>query len=177
MDDLQQLKHRAGLSNQEISELSGVPIATVQRILAGTCKNPGYENVAAIRDVLKQHIPDHGPMPQVDALATSADIDRLAAQYRETIDRIEAQFSAALASKDVQFERERETHAGRMKVKERWLVRLSIACSVLMLFIMTVLIVDMANPNVGWFRSAYLRDAISNVWGEVAATLTLIFSA
>lgn len=186
MDDLQHLKRLSGLSNQQIADLSDVPLATVQRIMSGSCKNPGYDNVSAIQDALLQHVQEHDFSPRFEGLATSEDIERINAQYRETLEHIEAQFTAslaskdeqfaaALASKDAQFEKERAAHAGRMKVKERWLVRLGIACSILVGFIMTVLIIDMANPNIGWIRSAYLKDTISNVWGEVAATFYMIF--
>lgn len=182
LDELQWMKERSKLSNQQIADLSGVPLTTVQRVLSGSVKNPGYDTVSAIRSVLEKHLPHDEPpaFPSVcplrfEGLATSDDIVQLRTQYHDTLARIEAQFSSALASKDEQFQKERDEHADRIKSKERWLVRISIVCCALILFIMTVLIVDLANPTIGWFRAAYIKDTISSVWGDVATTLYSIF--
>lgn len=45
-------KSRQGLTNQQLSDLSGVPLATTGRILAGTVSNPGFFHVAAICNAL-----------------------------------------------------------------------------------------------------------------------------
>lgn len=41
-------KSRQVLTNQQLSDLSGVPLATTGRILAGAVSNPGFFHVAAI---------------------------------------------------------------------------------------------------------------------------------
>lgn len=45
-------KSRQRLTNQQLSDLSGVPLATTGRILAGAVSNPGFFYVAAICNVL-----------------------------------------------------------------------------------------------------------------------------
>lgn len=45
---LNQLKEKRGLSNQQISEKSGVSLSTVQRIMSGQTASPSYQDVADI---------------------------------------------------------------------------------------------------------------------------------
>lgn len=44
-DDLKALKEKKKLTNQEISELSGIPVSTVARILSGQTDNPSFQTV------------------------------------------------------------------------------------------------------------------------------------
>ena len=57
--DLKRLKREAGLTNAEISDLSSVPISTVNKIFSGATENPRYATLLAIEDVLrkKQKLP------------------------------------------------------------------------------------------------------------------------
>ena len=45
---LNQLKEKRGLSNQQISDKSGVSLSTVQRIMSGQTASPSYQDVADI---------------------------------------------------------------------------------------------------------------------------------
>ena len=40
IEDLKQMKKQAGLTNQEIADLSGIPVSTVNKIFSGATKNP-----------------------------------------------------------------------------------------------------------------------------------------
>lgn len=57
--DLKELKAKAGITNKEISELSGIPFSTVNKIFSGATKNPSYASLLAIEEVLvtRQKIP------------------------------------------------------------------------------------------------------------------------
>lgn len=50
-------------------------------------------------------------------------------------------------------------------VKDRWLKVMFIALAVLVGFILTVLAIDIANPSVGWFRSAL--GITARVWRDI----------
>lgn len=52
-DELKQMKQEAKLTNQQISDRSGVPLATVNRILSGQTDNPSYETVIALIKAMK----------------------------------------------------------------------------------------------------------------------------
>lgn len=68
---LKELKDKRGLTNQDIAELSGVPLATVNRILSGQTPNPTFESVAEIVIALNGSLdelvgirsPDEIPVP------------------------------------------------------------------------------------------------------------------
>ncbi|MGF0034686.1 Uma2 family endonuclease [Bariatricus sp. SGI.154] len=59
ISDLKRKKKESGLTNQEIAELSKVPVSTVNKIFSGTTKNPRYGTLLAIEEVLatKKEIP------------------------------------------------------------------------------------------------------------------------
>ena len=49
---LKYAKEKAKITNQDISERSGVPLPTVNRILSGGTDSPGVDNVRAIANAL-----------------------------------------------------------------------------------------------------------------------------
>lgn len=54
--DIQELKRQkkeAGLTNKEISELSDIPLSTVNKIFSGATENPRYSTLLAIEEVIK----------------------------------------------------------------------------------------------------------------------------
>ncbi len=59
VEDLKKLKKEAGLTNEEISELSSVPVSTVNKIFSGATQNPRYATLLAIEQVLvkKEKLP------------------------------------------------------------------------------------------------------------------------
>ena len=55
MDTLEELRKRKkelNLTNQEIADLSGLPISTVSKVLAGITRSPRYDTIAALEKVL-----------------------------------------------------------------------------------------------------------------------------
>lgn len=54
VDELKQLKKELHYTNETVAELSGVPLATVQKVFAGVTRNPRYETLNAIEAVLSQ---------------------------------------------------------------------------------------------------------------------------
>ena len=57
--ELKKRKGESGLTNRDISELSGIPFSTVHKIFSGATKNPRYSTLLAIEQVLagKEKIP------------------------------------------------------------------------------------------------------------------------
>lgn len=51
--ELNQKKKEAGLTNKRISELSGIPFSTVNKIMSGATDNPRYRTYLAIEAVLE----------------------------------------------------------------------------------------------------------------------------
>ena len=54
VEEMKQRKKELGYSNEKLSELSGVPLGTVQKVLAGVTRSPRYETLIALEKVLKK---------------------------------------------------------------------------------------------------------------------------
>ncbi len=84
--EMQQRKIELGYSNAQISQLSGVPLGTVQKIFAGTTTRPRFHTIQALTKVL-QGAPDsgydkaspHNPETAVQTSYTGSDTDSLSA--------------------------------------------------------------------------------------------------
>ena len=50
--ELKVRKKEAGMTNQEIADLSGIPVSTINKIFSGATKNPRYATLLAIEQVL-----------------------------------------------------------------------------------------------------------------------------
>ena len=50
--ELKEKKKASGMTNQEIAELSGIPVSTVNKIFSGATANPRYSTLLAIEEVL-----------------------------------------------------------------------------------------------------------------------------
>lgn len=59
IDDLRKKKQEKGYSLQKLSEITGVPFATIQKILSGTTKNPRYETLLRISAALSDEPGDN----------------------------------------------------------------------------------------------------------------------
>lgn len=122
---LKALKDKRNLTNQQLSDLSGIPIGTINRIMAGQTDNPSFQTVC---DMV---IAMGGSLDELVGIASSSGEDEREAQlnvetsllYKETI-----------------------------KMKDRWLLRLFICCCVFILFIMGILIYDVTHPTTGFFQ-------------------------
>ena len=52
IDELKKRKQHLGLTNQDLAEMSGVPLGTVQKIMSGVTKAPRKETITALKKVL-----------------------------------------------------------------------------------------------------------------------------
>ena len=53
VEEMKQRKKELGYSNEKLSELSGVPLGTVQKVLAGVTRSPRYETLIALERELQ----------------------------------------------------------------------------------------------------------------------------
>ncbi len=58
LDKIAELKKKKGLTNEELSNLSGVPKGTIDKILSGVTKDPKLETLKAIARVLECSLDD-----------------------------------------------------------------------------------------------------------------------
>ena len=52
LEEMKKRKKELGYTNEQISELSGVPLGTVQKVLSGVTETPRYDTLHALENVL-----------------------------------------------------------------------------------------------------------------------------
>lgn len=124
LEYLQELKRQSGLTVEQIADLSGVTVKTLNRIFSGETENPGFQNVADIVKAL------HGSLDEMAMIQVEEDVpmeheseSRLILLYREII-----------------------------RGKDKWIRTLAIALGSVMVIVMFLLVFDIMNPTVGWFQ-------------------------
>lgn len=58
LDKIKEYQRRMGITSQELSDMSGVPKGTLDKILSGVTKDPKLETLKAIARVLKCSLDD-----------------------------------------------------------------------------------------------------------------------
>lgn len=125
-NQLKQLKEKRRLTNQQLADLSGVPIGTVNRILSGQTDNPSFQ---AVCDMV---------------MAMDGSLDELVGIKEETFSPTERKS----AGKEII-----QLYEGIIADKNKWMVRLFTCCCVLTLVLIGIVAFDLLNPNHGWFQS------------------------
>lgn len=124
-DYLKALKLKKNLTNQELSDLSGVPVGTINRIMANQTDNPSFQTVCDIVIALD------GSLDELAGIRPKKDSEAENAKYTP---EIEAIYKQMIHSKD------------------KWIFRLFVFSCVIVAFIVFVLIFDLLNPTIGFFR-------------------------
>ena len=123
---LKLLKEKRGLTNQQLADLSGVPVGTVNRILSGQTDNPSFQTICDL------------------VLAMDGSLDELAGIEKGP----EGPEAKARASQDLIHPYEK-----MIEHKNRWIHRLfGLACLLGSIFLFLV-IFDLMNPALGFVRS------------------------
>ena len=122
---LKLLKEKRKLTNQQLSDLSGVPVGTINRILSGQTDNPSFQTVCDIVIALD------GSLDELAGIRPKKDNEAENAKYTP---EIEAIYKQMIHSKD------------------KWIFRLFVFSCVIVAFIVFLLIFDLLNPNIGFFR-------------------------
>lgn len=148
---LNALKTKGNFTYETISNLSGIPEATVRNILTGKTEDPRFETVSALVNSMG------GSLDAIYTAAKKEDVEANAViaikeAYEERIVIIKEQYEQRLIEKDKHYERllaEAEKHIETIKLDKRWF-RIGFVVSI---FIFAMLcIAELLNPNLGWFR-------------------------
>ncbi|MBR2491819.1 MAG: helix-turn-helix domain-containing protein [Ruminiclostridium sp.] len=124
-NQLKLLKEKRRLTNQQLSDLSGVPIGTVNRILSGQTDNPSFQ---AVCDMV---------------MAMDGSLDELVGIKEET-----PSSERKSASKEII-----QLYEGIIADKEKWMMRLFTCCCILTLVLIGIVAFDLLNPHIGFFQS------------------------
>lgn len=122
---LKLLKDKRKLTNQQLSDLSGVPVGTINRILSGQTDNPSFQTVCDM------------------VMAMEGSLDELAGIKEE-----EPEEQRRIANPEII-----KLYENMIDYKEKWIQRLFVCCCVLTLVLIGIVAFDLMNPAIGFFRS------------------------
>ena len=121
---LKEMKDRSGLTNKELSELSGVPLSTVSKIMSGHTDIPNYQTVC---DLVK------AMGGSLDALAGIRPAEEAGPERAEESSEI-------------------KLYIQMIEEKNRWLKHLFVICCILMTVIVGILLFDYLHPTIGFIQ-------------------------
>lgn len=151
-------KNLIGMSNQQLSDASGVPKPTIDRILRHDTTNPSMQTVldlaAAVGFSFSNHPENTPALPTQDSINDPMVVHLInvyearGQKYEERIKRNTAHFNMLLAEKN------------------RWL-KFSMSLNIiLVVFICAILLYDATHPDIGWIRdqlAAYTGTDIRDI--------------
>ena len=143
IDGIIHKKNSIGLTNQQLADASGIPKTTIDRILRHDTPNPSMQTVLDLAAAVGYSFSNHPE--QVLPVPESAKLDdpmiqhminfyeRQAVSYEERLKRTAAVYNMMLAEKN------------------RWIQTLSTIIGLLVAGFISLLLIDMATPELGWF--------------------------
>lgn len=96
LEKINEYKKKLGITTEELSKQSGVPVGTLNKILSGATKDPKLETLKAIARVLGLTLNDFDDIPHVSTLAAHFDGDEFT---EDELDEIK-QFAAFVKAKN-----------------------------------------------------------------------------
>ena len=128
-EKLKALKTEKNLTTQQLSELSGLPVSTISRILSGQTDSPGF---LAVADLVRAM---GGSLDEVAGLKApeppkEPDPPKASTEHSELIKLYERSIAA----------------------KNGWIRKLAITCCVLAGLLILILSVDVLNGSIGFIR-------------------------
>lgn len=142
IDGINARKLAMNMTNQQISDESGVPKTTIDRVLRKDTENPSVQVVLAIAEAVGYEF-------GIPAAAQAPEVIQENPHFRHIITMYEKQIA------DIRRDQNRERAE-----KNRWIKLLAIIIAILGAGIITILLIDILNPNVGWFQRDMMYTAV-----------------
>ena len=143
LDGIFRKQHEIGMTNQQFSDASGVPKASIERIKRGDTTNPTIETILALSAAVGYTFSNQPePAPPIPETVKVNDpmLQILLAHYEqqgithaEQMKRVTSHFNMLLAEKN------------------RWIQTLCTIIGILIVGFISLLLMDIATPELGWF--------------------------
>lgn len=183
-------KFRNHLTNQQLSDVSGVPIATTSRILSGAVSNPGFFHIAALcaaMDVSMDSVAGvhpSGDQAEIDQLRQEiAYKDEIIAEKGAAIDRLLDRsriMEAGVAARDDRISKQSEALSKKdsalasLQRENKPLIYGQCALNILLTAVLMVyMVLDARNPEIGLIRSEKISAVILFGAAGIAAVFML----
>ena len=169
IEGIVQKKNAINMNNQQLSDASGIPKATVDRVVRGDTKNPSMETVlalaAAVGYTFSNHPEQLSPVSGETKISDPAMLhiihsyERQLQAAEERVKRVTSHFNMLLAEKN------------------RWIQTLSTIIGILIVGFISLLLMDIATPELGWFphdaNAISICIAIIAILGLIGGALLL----
>ena len=148
---LNTLKTQGNFTIETISNLSGVPEATVKNILSGKTEDPRFETVSAIVKAMG------GSLDAVYNVAKKEDVEAnsiiaLKESYEQRIKEINEHYQQRISDMKEHYEirlTDKKEHIATIQLDKRWF---RIATCICAFALVVLFIVELLTPGLGWFR-------------------------
>lgn len=134
IDGINARKSAMNMTNQQISDESGVPKSTVDRVLRKDTENPTVQVIMAIADAVGYEF-------GVPAAAQVPEVITEDPHFRHIITMYEKQIADL-----------RRDHNRERTEKNRWIKILAFIVGLLVAGILFILVYDITHPEIGWFQ-------------------------
>lgn len=158
MEELRRLKQDSGMTNQQIANASGVPLGTVNRVIAGRAKNPAYSTVSAMREAMSDQCEEQSPSepPPVSPAAPSDDCNSCHTCPRDMptgadFQRLSDNFMELNSRAEASFDKERLSFERQLRRAHIRLIALEVLIAFFSIAILALYVYDVMNPSRGWF--------------------------
>ncbi len=143
---LKDLKKSSKLTNQQLADLSGIPLSTIARIMSGDTPNPQFQTIADLVKALGGSLDEFWDIPPkiIPAEQVEAPTSELINLYREMLE----DKSQQLKEKDIEIKEKDEA----LKVRRTEIKKLLFLLGFTFAAIIAVLLFDLFNGSMGYFR-------------------------
>ena len=148
---LNTLKNQGNFTIESISNLSGVPEATVKNILSGKTEDPRFETVSTIVKAMG------GSLDAIYAATKKEDIEAnsiitLKESYEQRIKELKESYEQRLTDTKEHYEvliSAKKEHISTIMLDKRWF---RIATCICAFALVVLFVVEILTPGLGWFR-------------------------
>lgn len=144
LDYFKKLKEERHLTQQQIAELSNIPLPTISRIFHGSTLNPTFETISAITIALGGSLDEMMGLKSAGETPVTPQVETTISAYADLLNEKDLRIKEK--EENIKLLKE-ELHVER-KVKNK----LAIVIFMLLAAVITVLIVDIFNGHFGYFR-------------------------
>ena len=134
IDGINAKKNAIGMTNQQIADESKVPKSTVDRVLGKRTENPTMQVILDIAGAVGYDLVTPAKVQNLEAGQDNPYVRHIISMYECQIAGLERQYNRVTAEKD------------------RWIWTLAAIIGLMGTGIIAILLIDLTNPNVGWFQ-------------------------
>lgn len=133
---IRSLMEERGVSAVKLSEASGVPVTTINRLISGQTENPTIQNCADLVTAL------NGSLDEMMGIHTSSSDDKHGVHIYTASWETGMAYRAIIANKD------------------KWITRLFVCLAAMISLILLVLFIDILHPDLGWIQQLFDSHAL-----------------